>query len=83
MNVKFGGAPGNRRTALDGSGDFVKSADIEARASMTAFHGQGAKARAKRQKNPQPIDCGFFNASGSPGRIRTYNLSVNSRVLCR
>ena len=46
-----------------------------------------AKAQCRCRKTNDPrraISRGFVrNSYGSPGRIRTYNLSVNSRVLCR
>ena len=37
----------------------------------------------KQKHTKRARDAGPLVFYGSPGRIRTYNLSVNSRVLCR
>ena len=38
--------------------------------------------RGKSGDKEKPAEAGL-GSNGSSGRIRTYNLSVNSRVLCR
>ena len=69
---------------LHGKGEISTiSHEANDRAKMRTSFTSELLVPGKQKHTKRARDAGPLVFYGSPGRIRTYNLSVNSRVLCR
>ena len=70
-------------TLLHGKGKYRLFLTKRMTAPMHASFTSELFVPGKQKHTKRARDAGPLVFYGSPGRIRTYNLSVNSRVLCR